>query len=230
MSPTRQRQQQSGRLPGERLVTADNVRMTPDRRTQVLEAAQCCFRTEGFHGASMSRIASAAGMSVGQIYRYFDSKEAIIAEFVARDLEASVLGLSALPAAPEGQFETMLEVARERAAPEAMALWLEVLAEAARNPRVAAMVRDADAQLRARIAETLSRPPVGPLDRAEAFARAELICTLFEGSLVRSVHSGCGEPMRLPVLRELLMWALNGCTGDPRARACPMEQRAAPPA
>ena len=198
---------------------SDNVRMTPDRRTQVLEAAQCCFRQEGFHGASMSRIAAAAGMSVGQIYRYFDGKEAIIAEFVARDLEASVLGLTALPACPDGQFETMLEVARERASAEAMALWLEVLAEAARNPRVAVMVHDADAQLRARMAEVLAQPPGGPLDPAEAAARSELICTLFEGALVRSIRSGSGEPLRLPVLRQLLRWALKGCVGDPRAPA-----------
>ena len=200
---------------------SDPCRTTPDRRTQVLEAAQACFREEGFHGASMSRIAAAAGMSVGQIYRYFDGKEAIIAEFVARDLEASVLGLSTLPSAAEDQFHTMLEVARERALPEAMALWLEVLAEAARNPRVSAMVREADTQLRARIADTLGRHGDG-VDAQEALARAELICTLFEGALVRSVHSACGEPMRLPVLRELLMWALKGCVGDPRADGCPL--------
>jgi AcrR family transcriptional regulator len=40
----------------------------------------------GFHGASMADIAKAAGLSVGQIYRYFENKEAIIAAIVAQDL------------------------------------------------------------------------------------------------------------------------------------------------
>src|SRR5690606_4064328 len=54
-------------------------------RRDVLDAAGACFREEGFHGASMSRIAARAEMSVGHIYRYFDSKEAIIIALVERD-------------------------------------------------------------------------------------------------------------------------------------------------
>src|SRR3954469_2822283 len=62
-------------------------RPTPEaRRQQILDAACDCVRQAGFHGASMAEIAQAAGLSVGQIYRYFENKEAIIAAIVARDM------------------------------------------------------------------------------------------------------------------------------------------------
>src|ERR1700710_1816804 len=59
---------------------------TVARCRQVLDAASVCFADEGFHGTSMARLAKAAGMSVGHIYHYFDSKEAIIAAIVQREL------------------------------------------------------------------------------------------------------------------------------------------------
>ena len=56
------------------------------RRQKIVDAASVCACRSGFHGSSMAEIAQQAGMSVGQIYRYFDSKEAIIAAIVARDM------------------------------------------------------------------------------------------------------------------------------------------------
>lgn len=63
------------------------ARPSPEtRRQQILDAACERVRQSGFHGASMAEIAKAAGLSVGQIYRYFENKEAIIAAIVAQDL------------------------------------------------------------------------------------------------------------------------------------------------
>ena len=49
-----------------------------DRRQQILQAAMICFAKRGFHQASMHDISEQAGISVGLIYRYFESKEAVI--------------------------------------------------------------------------------------------------------------------------------------------------------
>lgn len=203
---------------------AGNGRVTTcDRRRRILDAAEGCFRDEGFHGASMARIAAAADISVGHIYRYFANKEAVVAAIVARDLDESLAAISALPPTVEAQYRVLLDVMREHGKLEHMALWLEVLAEAARNPAVAAMVRAADGQRIDRIADTLASPPGRTLTRKEARERAEFICTLFEGALVRAIRRGCGEPMDLPMLREVLLWSLAGCAGDPRASAQPHE-------
>jgi AcrR family transcriptional regulator len=56
-----------------------------DRRTDILAAAQRCFVRSGFHGASMQDICNEAGMSPGNLYRYFPSKEALIARIAERD-------------------------------------------------------------------------------------------------------------------------------------------------
>src|SRR5581483_8988259 len=56
-------------------------------RDQIVEAARDCVVRHGFHGTSMGQIAAAANMSVGQIYRYFPSKEAIVHAIVERIVE-----------------------------------------------------------------------------------------------------------------------------------------------
>src|SRR4051812_17630808 len=54
-----------------------NIQAQSDRRAEILAAAQRCFVRSGFHGASMQDICAEAGMSPGNLYRYFPSKEAL---------------------------------------------------------------------------------------------------------------------------------------------------------
>ncbi|HEX5780086.1 MAG TPA: helix-turn-helix domain-containing protein [Xanthobacteraceae bacterium] len=56
-----------------------------DRREEILDAAQRCFARAGFHQTSMQEICAEARMSPGGLYRYFASKEAIIAGIAERD-------------------------------------------------------------------------------------------------------------------------------------------------
>lgn len=53
-------------------------------RARILEAALELFVTRGYEGASMRVIAEAAGVSVGNAYYYFASKEHLIQGFYAR--------------------------------------------------------------------------------------------------------------------------------------------------
>ena len=60
-------------------------------RASLREAAERVFVRSGFHAAKMNEIAAAAGVAVGTLYNYFESKEEIFAEiFVTRshDLHA----------------------------------------------------------------------------------------------------------------------------------------------
>jgi AcrR family transcriptional regulator len=48
----------------------------------ILEAAAQVFEADGLEGATTDRIAARAGVSVGSLYQYFPSKEAIVATLV----------------------------------------------------------------------------------------------------------------------------------------------------
>lgn len=52
------------------------------RRQQILDAASSCFSRRGFHQATMQDICREAELSPGAVYRYFTSKEEIIAAMV----------------------------------------------------------------------------------------------------------------------------------------------------
>ena len=56
------------------------------RGSDILERIKAVFAEKGFDGASMQDLARSAGMSAGNFYRYFPSKDAIIAAMVERDL------------------------------------------------------------------------------------------------------------------------------------------------
>jgi len=61
-----------------------------DKRKEILQAALVLIAEHGFHGAPMSMIADRAGVGAGTIYRYFESKEALITELY-RELEGRLL-------------------------------------------------------------------------------------------------------------------------------------------
>ena len=62
-----------------------NAQLQSDRRAEILDAARICFARSGFHQTSMQEVCAEAGMSPGNLYRYFRSKEAIIAGIAERD-------------------------------------------------------------------------------------------------------------------------------------------------
>jgi AcrR family transcriptional regulator len=165
------------------------------RRAQILAAAADCFRSRGFHGASIAQISKAAGMSAGHIYHYFENKEAIIAAIVAQDL-ARVLSLTAeLRSARDVKGAMIARISdsvREHLDPRLAALRLEIVAEAARHPGIAEIVRSADLQSRESLAETIRgvRRDAGHRDSdADTAALMEVIIAMFEGLLIRAVRN-----------------------------------------
>lgn len=57
-----------------------------DKREEIVRAALELIAENGFHGAPMAMIAQKAGVAAGTIYRYFESKDAMINELYG-DLE-----------------------------------------------------------------------------------------------------------------------------------------------
>src|SRR5271157_6622289 len=56
-----------------------------ERRQRILEAAERAFVRHGFHATTMQHVAEEIGMSAGNLYRYFPSKEAIVEGLCAVD-------------------------------------------------------------------------------------------------------------------------------------------------
>ncbi|MEJ2814712.1 MULTISPECIES: TetR/AcrR family transcriptional regulator [unclassified Caulobacter] len=191
------------------------LRPTPEaRRQQILDAACDCVRQAGFHGASMAEIAKAAGLSVGQIYRYFENKEAIIAAIVAQDLAEMREKFAEMESRPGNLVDALSEHL-----PEAVdkcfdlgraALTLEVLAEASRNPKVAAILRAADAQERVYAQAMLDRSRKPEWTDAEFQARCEAVGLLFDGMIIRAVnHPDTDRGPLTEVLRRTLRQLLS---------------------
>lgn len=55
-----------------------NEEIRRSRRAQILEAAQRVFAQRGYHAANVAEVATAAGVSQGTVYHYFDSKDALL--------------------------------------------------------------------------------------------------------------------------------------------------------
>ncbi|NBC46708.1 MAG: TetR family transcriptional regulator [Gammaproteobacteria bacterium] len=190
------------------------------RRSQILDAATGCFAREGFHGTSIATISKAAAMSTGHIYHFFASKEAIIAALIERKLAQSLELVSHFENA-EDVFQAMLERVdqglQERTDPAQAALELEILAEAARNPRVAALVREADAIRRERLMGVVrsarqnrtSRDTGNTSDKEDdSAAVTEVVIALFEGLTARAVNNPTLERTALAQLLRQVLRAL----------------------
>jgi TetR/AcrR family transcriptional regulator, repressor of fatR-cypB operon len=61
-----------------------------EKRVEIMEAALELIAEHGFHGAPMAMVAEKANVGAGTIYRYFESKDALIAEIFS-DLEKKVV-------------------------------------------------------------------------------------------------------------------------------------------
>lgn len=67
-------------VPEEVVITARNGK-TADKYQRILEAAVRVFADRGFHQATISQIARAAGVADGTIYLYFKNKDDILVQF-----------------------------------------------------------------------------------------------------------------------------------------------------
>ena len=65
------------------------TRQNTSRRAEILRSAVSAFRRRGYHGASVDEIARTLGMTKGNLYYYFESKEEIL--FFCHDWSLDIL-------------------------------------------------------------------------------------------------------------------------------------------
>ena len=198
-----------------------------DRRRQILRAAMTCFARRGFHLTTMNDISVEAQISVGLIYRYFDSKDAVITFMASEHLDDLRRVLEQARRAPT-LFEA-LELVSIRHCEEQpehlhLSLVLDLFAEAARNEKVRVLLRDVTdffignvADLIAASDEAKTAPP-GLVPRTAA----EIIVDSTRGMMIRAIADSSTlsatqiRERQLAMLRTL--WPLLFSRNAPPAR------------
>ncbi|NDL65842.1 TetR/AcrR family transcriptional regulator [Acerihabitans arboris] len=183
-----------------------------DRRQQVLDAAAKCFREEGFHGCSIARISKAAGMSPGHIYYHFANKEAIVEALVAQQENSLIELVNNIAASPadEQLVDTLTrhtaKMVEHHTAPDFVGLWLEMAAEAARNPSISRLIKLSNKTIDAKFDEQLIAK--GKATSMEDLKRLsigmEIITIIFNGLSVRAATQAKEDSVPKLLLTETI--------------------------
>jgi TetR/AcrR family transcriptional regulator, repressor for uid operon len=189
-----------------------------DRRVEILEAARRCVARSGFHQSSMQDICAEAGMSPGNLYRYFPSKEAIIAGIAERDRAEVGAELGAAKFSNDF-FATLEALARHHLvdrSPDDVGLCIELVSESRRNPAIAKIMQDFDKDVRARLVAMLQAAAQRGVIRADTdFDAVVTMIVVFADGVWwrRAVDPAFDAEAVLPIFMDLTRHML---LGDPR--------------
>jgi len=155
-----------------------NAAKHEQKRMEILAAAGRCFAKDGFRAATISDICKAARISPGHLYHYFSNKEAIIEAMAAEALRRAHERFGA----DKGDFIAAITSGVRRPRPEqklAAALFLDTLAEAARNASMAEILTGHSIEMRDLLARQLQAAEAAGRIRPTvdaAMAAALIIC------------------------------------------------------
>ena len=191
-----------------------------DRRTEILDAAERCFARAGFHQASMQDICGEAAMSPGNLYRYFPSKEALIAGICERNRAEAVESFAMVDQASDF-FEGLAGLARHHLVDRSdaeVALCAEIMAESRRHPEISKLYQTIEDDIKDRIAAMLKAAAErGEIrDDVDVDAVASVLMVLGDGmSWRRSVDPNFDAETALPMILKMVHCLL----AKPGARA-----------
>jgi AcrR family transcriptional regulator len=117
------------------------------RRQQIVAAASRCVAEQGFHRTTMADVIRESGLSAGAVYGYFKSKTELIRAIADAALGAAADRLEQLAETPGRITPAMfldefLASALQAYGDASPRIAVQVWAEAARDPEVAAMASD----------------------------------------------------------------------------------------
>jgi AcrR family transcriptional regulator len=182
------------------------------RAIEILESIKAVFAQKGFDGASMQDLARAAGMSAGNFYRYFPSKNAIIESLVQHDLSEVGTIFTHIMAAPDpraaflGAMRHELQNKADCDGP----LWAEIEAASLRKPEIGAISRRMEDEVERYLVRVFAL--LAGLPEADAAARfathARFLVILFKGVAMQPDHD------RDPALIDLTIATIDRMLDD----------------
>lgn len=169
-----------------------------ERSLEILASIRQAFADKGFDGASMQDLARAAGMSVGNFYRYFPSKAAIVEAMCSYDL-AEIQGEFAeiqSSEAPMASLRDRILVHFQDEATQDGQLWAEITAAAIRKPEIgiaSLQMEEAIIGLMTTIfARATGRSPLEA--RQRYLGQCQLLVMLVKAMAIRTAQCGAASP------------------------------------
>lgn len=171
------------------------------RAVEILEGVRLAFAEKGFDGASMQDLARTCGMSVGNFYRYFPSKAAIVAALVTRDLAEVEEEFSKIIESPD-PMRTLREALRYRIEEDQCnadgQLWAEVTAASLRKPEIAEITRQMETEVGRYLCIVFARVT------GTSFEEAQVVYGAHASLLVMMVKASAMHRSQTPEAREHL--------------------------
>jgi AcrR family transcriptional regulator len=168
------------------------------RSHEILASIRQAFAEKGFDGASMQDLARAAGMSVGNFYRYFPSKAAIVQAMCGYDLAEIQSEFAEIQTSDKPMVclrDRILNHFSEESMKDGQ-LWAEITAAAIRKPEIGEVARQMEetivSLLTAIFAHTTGRSP--ELARTRYEGQCQLLVMLVKAMATRTAQCGPASP------------------------------------
>jgi AcrR family transcriptional regulator len=152
------------------------------RRAQIIETARELFSRKGLSDTSMSDLVAASGMSIGAIYRYFASKDELVAA-VAEGRDGTVEGDFPAAESPGDILARLLSYVSAPAGVEHARLIAQIWGSAAVQPALAEIAHTRHTALRDHLAARIrdTRPPDATADDQTPAELAEVMLATLVG-------------------------------------------------
>lgn len=168
---------------------------TDKRVAEILASIRTTFAEKGFDGASMQDLARAAGMSVGNFYRYFPSKADIVSQLIGVDLDhmSAEFGAAMQARDPlQALRESVVHKMREHQDCSDGQLWAEITVAALRKPEIGAVAKHMEGVIVGHLTQIFAAATGLPLEEVvERFgAQARFMIILFKSASMMAPEPG----------------------------------------
>jgi AcrR family transcriptional regulator len=169
-----------------------------ERSHEILASIRQAFAEKGFDGASMQDLARAAGMSVGNFYRYFPSKAAIVEAMCGYDL-AEIQGEFAEIQTSDKPMACLRDRILNHFSEESMKdgqLWAEITAAAIRKPEIGEAARQMEETIVSMLSTIFAHVTQRPLEdaRQRYAGQCQMLVMLVKAMATRTAQCGPASP------------------------------------
>lgn len=169
------------------------------RRAQILAAAKRSFGARGLQTTTVENIASEAGVSVGLVYRLFESKAAVVEAIIIEEVGLQLSDIEAALQEAKGDLDRLPDLIARNVSEVAVdhartALMLELTAEVCRSPDLQDFLQRKRAELHEALAAMFKTRGLGKADARRLLGRLDWASAIASGLAVHEVVYGTSLP------------------------------------